>query len=190
MSSICPPLETERLILREFAESDWQAVHTYASDPAVVRYLPFGPNTEEDTKNFLQAEVKMRRKKLRQHFAFAVTLKANKQVIGSCRISITNPDKREASIGFCLAKEFWGKGYATELGSKLLEFGFKQLNLHRIFAICDPQNKASMRVLIKICMRQEGYLREYELIKGQWRDALLFALLEREMMQIQFLSIA
>jgi RimJ/RimL family protein N-acetyltransferase len=190
MSSIYPPLETERLILREFVESDWQAVHAYASDPVVVHYLPFGPNSEEDTKNFLLTQIKMRRKKFRQHFAFAVTLKSDKQLIGSCRISITNPDKQEASIGFCLAKDFWGQGYATELARKLLEFGFQQLDLHRIFATCDPKNKACMRVLIKIGMRQEGYMREYEFIKGEWRDCVLFAILKREMIHIQLLSIA
>jgi RimJ/RimL family protein N-acetyltransferase len=189
MSSIYPPLETQRLILRDFVESDWQAVHNYASNPEVVRYLPFGPNTEEDTKNFLQTEIKMRRKRPRQHFGFAVTLKSDKQVIGACRISITNPSKEEGSIGYCLAKEFWGQGYATETARKLLDFGFKQLSLHRIFAFCDPKNTRSMRVLVKIGMRQEGYLREYEWIKGKWQDSLLYAILDREMMQIQFLSI-
>lgn len=51
------PLETQRLILRDFVESDWQAVHQYASDREVVRYLTFGPNSEEDTENFLQKEI-------------------------------------------------------------------------------------------------------------------------------------
>ncbi len=53
------PLETQRLILRDFVESDWSEVHKYASDAEVVRYLTFGPNTEEDTKNFLQREISL-----------------------------------------------------------------------------------------------------------------------------------
>mgnify|MGYP005840995677 CR=1 FL=1 len=188
MSSIHPLLETQRLILRDFVESDLPAVHAYAADLEVVRYLPFGPNSEEETQNYLHTEIKMRRKKIREHFAFAIALKADKQVIGSCRISITDRTKQEGSIGYCLAREFWGQGYATEVAQKLLEFGFKQLSLHRIFALCHPKNKASMRVLIKIGMRQEGYLREYEWSKGEWQDRLLFAMLDREMMQMQFLS--
>lgn len=51
------PLETERLILRDFVESDWPTVHQYASDREVVRYLTFGLNSKEDTKNFLQREI-------------------------------------------------------------------------------------------------------------------------------------
>ncbi|MEC4819350.1 MAG: GNAT family protein [Scytonema sp. PMC 1069.18] len=179
------PIETQRLILRDFTESDWQGVHLYASDPEVVRYLPFGPNTEEETKNFLQTEIKAHRKRHRQHFALAVTLKENKQVIGACRLSISNPNKRESSIGFALARQFWGQGYATETAAKLLEFGFQQLNLHRIFALSDPQNHHSMRVLVKIGMRQEGYLREYEWIRGEWRDVLLYAIVDREWIQMQ-----
>lgn len=187
--SINLPLETPRLILRDFVESDWQEVHKYASNPEVVCYLPFGPNTEEDTKNYLQTEMKAHRKRHRQHFALAVTSRADKQVMGACRITVTNPDKNEASIGFCLAKEFWGQGYATEAVRKLLEFGFQKLNLHRIFAVCDSHNHLSMRVLIKTGMRQEGYLREYEWIKGEWRDMILFAIVDREWIQMQIRNV-
>jgi len=187
--SINLQLETERLILRDLIKSDWQGLHRYAADPEVVRYLPFGPNSEEDTKIFLQREIKLQRQQTRQHFVLAVTLKDDKQVIGACRLSVTNPDKQEGSIGYCLAKKFWGQGYATEAVAKLLNFGFQQLNLHRIFATCDPKNNVSMRVLVKIGMRQEGYLREYEWVKGEWRDALLYAILEREWIQMQIRNI-
>ncbi|KYC42220.1 GCN5 family acetyltransferase [Scytonema hofmannii PCC 7110] len=187
--SIHLPQETPRLILRDFVESDWQGVHSYASDPEVVRYLPFGPNTKEDTKNYIQTEIKAHRKRNRQHFALAITLKEDKQFIGACRISITEPNKSEGSIGFSFAKQFWGQGYATEAGEKLLEFGFQQLKLHRIFAICDSHNHLSARVLVKIGMRQEGYLREYEWMRGEWRDVLLYAILEKDWIQMQIRNI-
>ncbi|NMG07603.1 GNAT family N-acetyltransferase [Brasilonema sp. UFV-L1] len=183
------PLQTQRLILRDFTKSDWQGVHSYACDPEVVRYEPFGPNSEEDTKSFLQRQIKLQRQQPREHFGLAVTLKDNKQFIGSCSISITNQDQREASIGYDFAKEFWGQGYATEAARKLLHFGFQQLNLHRIFATSDPKNILSMRILVKIGMRQEGYLREYEWVKGEWRDRLLYAILEREWIQMQIRNV-
>jgi [ribosomal protein S5]-alanine N-acetyltransferase len=179
------PLETQRLILRDLIKSDLQGVHSYASDLEVVRHLPFGPNSEEETKNYLQRELKLQRQQPRHHFALAVTLKDNKQFIGACRLSVTNTEKQEGSLGYCLAKEFWGQGYATEAVGKLINFGFQQLNLHRIFAICEPKNVVSMRVLVKSGMRQEGYLREYEWVKGEWRDMLLYAMLEREWIQRQ-----
>lgn len=51
------PLHTERLVLRDFEEADWEAVHCYASDPEVVRYMSWGPNTEEDTRGFIQRKL-------------------------------------------------------------------------------------------------------------------------------------
>ncbi|MDZ8183885.1 MAG: GNAT family protein [Nostoc sp. ChiSLP02] len=177
------PLQTERLILRDFVESDWLAVHEYAGDAEVVRYLTFGPNSEADTRNFLQREISLQRQETRQHFALAVTLKAQKQLIGICRISTLDTVNKTASIGYCLAKQFWGQGYATEAVREIICFGFQELGLHRIFATCHPANIASARVMQKVGMQQEGYLREHHCIKGEWRDSWLYAILEREWRQ-------
>ncbi|MEH1889224.1 MAG: GNAT family N-acetyltransferase [Nostoc sp.] len=115
-------------------ESDWQAVHKYASDHEVVRYLTFGPNSEEDTKNFLQKEISLQGEEPRQHFALAVTLKAQKQLIGICRIFTLDTGNKIGSIGYCFSKEFCGQGYATEAVKVVVSFGFQELALHRIFA--------------------------------------------------------
>ncbi|MEH1870439.1 GNAT family N-acetyltransferase [Nostoc sp.] len=106
------PLETQRLILRDFVESDWPEVHEYASDREVVRYLTFGLNTEEDTKNFLQREISLQGKEPRQHFPLAVTLKDQKHLIGICRISVKDTANKIDSIGYCFTKQFWGQGCA------------------------------------------------------------------------------
>ncbi|MBW4596397.1 MAG: GNAT family N-acetyltransferase [Brasilonema angustatum HA4187-MV1] len=185
MMNINLPLETQRLILRDLTKSDWQGIHNYACDPEVVHYLPFGPNSEEDTKLFLQTQIKLQRQQPRRHFTLAITLKDDKQFIGTCRLSITNPDKLEGSIGYSLDKQYWGQGYATEAAGKVLHFGFQQLNMHRIFATSNPRNTLSMRILVKIGMRQEGYLREYEWVKGEWQDSLLYAIVDREWIQMQ-----
>ena len=69
----------------------------------------------------------------RHHYTLAITLKTGKKLIGSCGTHASNPDNREGWIGYCLNKQFWGKGYATETAKALVEFGFKKL-LHRAFA--------------------------------------------------------
>jgi RimJ/RimL family protein N-acetyltransferase len=83
-------------------------------------------------------------------------------------------------LGYCFARSAWGHGYATESGRTVLEFGFKSLRLHRIWACCDPDNAGSVRVLEKLGMRKEGHLRQDCQIRGEWRDNLLFAILEEE----------
>jgi RimJ/RimL family protein N-acetyltransferase len=71
-------------------------------------------------------------------------------------------------------------GYATEVSKLLIEFGFETLNLHRIFATCDPRNVGSYKVLEKIGMTKEGRIREDLLLKDGWRDSLLYSILEQE----------
>jgi RimJ/RimL family protein N-acetyltransferase len=173
-------IHTKRLKLRDFEKEDWKAVHDYASDPEVVRYVDFGPNTEEESKNFVQRALAQQKEQPRNSFSLAIVLEAENALIGGCGIYVSNPSNREGYIGYVLNRNFWRRGYATETAQELLEFGFNQLKLHRIFATCDAENVASARVLEKIGMQQEGHFRENGWVKGRWRDSLLCAILDHE----------
>lgn len=173
-------LTTERLILRDFKMTDWQRVHRYASDPEVVKFMEWGPNTVNESKDFVRMTIMLRKDNPRRHFDLAVVTKSENCLVGGCGIYVTSPYNREAFIGYCLSRDSWGKGYATEAAKRLLSFGFTQLKLHRIFATCDPHNLASARVLEKCGMQFEGQLRENKLIGKKWRDSLLYAILEHE----------
>jgi RimJ/RimL family protein N-acetyltransferase len=171
---------TKRLILRDFEEADWEAVHSYGSDLEVVRYMDWGPNTEEDTQKFIQRAIASQKEQPRRIYTLAIVLKPKNKLIGGCGIYVSNPENREGWIGYCLNRNFWGQGYATETAKALLKFGFGQLNLHRIFATCDPANIASAHVLEKIGMQREGHFREHKWAKGKWRGSLLYAILDYE----------
>jgi RimJ/RimL family protein N-acetyltransferase len=173
-------VRTERLALRDLKESDWEAVHSYASDPEVVRYMDWGPNTKEDTENFIQRAIANQREQPRRNYTLAIVLKVEDTLIGGCGIHVSNPDNREGWLGYCLNRHFWRRGYATETARGLLEFGFTLLNLHRIFATCDPANIASARVLEKIGMQREGHLKQHKWAKGAWRDSFLYAILDHD----------
>jgi len=173
-------IKTNRLLLRELRKSDWQAIHEYASDPDVVRYMDWGPNTIEQTKEFIEAATRDKHEKPRRIFTLAIVLKDEKTVIGSCGIHISSPENREGWLGYCLNRECWKMGYGTEASTGLVDFGFHELGLHRIFATCAPENIASSRVLEKSGMKKEGHLREHKWSKGEWRDSYLFAVLEKD----------
>ncbi len=173
-------LTTDRLLLRDFDELDWQALHEYACDPEVVRHMEWGPNTEEESRDFIRWAIAYQKEQRRRNYELAVVLKTEDRLIGGCGIHVSEPDSREGFIGYCFNRLFWGQGYATEAARALLEFGFNQLGLHRIFATCDPENIASAHVLEKIGMQREGHLREHKWAKGKWRDSLLYAVLEQE----------
>ena len=173
-------LRTKRLLLREFKEKDWEAVHVYASDAEVVKYLPWGPNTEEETKEFIHRAIKYQEERPRLHFELAAVLKADDSLIGGCDLNISSPVDRCGSIGYCLNRIYWSAGLGTEAVEALILYGFEQLGLHRIWATCDPENLASIRVLEKAGMKREGQLRENAWMRGKWRDSLIYAVLDRE----------
>jgi RimJ/RimL family protein N-acetyltransferase len=173
-------IQSQRLLLREFKEVDWQAVHRYASDPEVVRFMDWGPNTENETKAFVSRSISSQKEKPRRKYTLAITLKGDNKIIGSCGICVVSSENKEGWIGYCLSRQLWRNGYATEAAKALLGFGFQGLGLHRIFATVDPANLASINVLEKIGMQLEGHLREHKWVKGKWRDSLLYAILESE----------
>ena len=171
---------TERLLLRDLRSSDREAVHKYSSDPDVVQYMDWGPNTDKDDKEFLERTITAQKENHRRNFTLVIIMKDTRRLIGSCGIHESNPADREGWIGYCLNRRYWHQGFGTETAKALLEFGFNHLRFHRIFATCIPANTASAHVLEKTGMRLEGHLRQHRLVKGEWRDSLLYAILDEE----------
>jgi RimJ/RimL family protein N-acetyltransferase len=168
---------TPRLLLREFHAADHQAVHEYAADPAVTRFMDWGPNTPAETVGFLAAVRAEAADVPRSAYSLAIVVRTSSELIGSVRIAETSRVHRRGEMGYVLAQSHWGQGYATEAAAAALRFGFADLGLHRICATCDPDNVASARVLTKVGMRLEGHLHEHLFIRGEWRDRLTFAAL-------------
>lgn len=173
-------LSTPRLRLRDYAPSDREAIHRVTSDPIVVEHLQFGPNTFEDTEVFLRRTMESARADPRRTFEIAVTDAASREVIGGIRLGSQSEQHRDASLGYILRRDLWGRGIITEAARALVAYGFEELALHRIWAICDVRNVGSQRVLEKLGMRREAHLREHLWVRGEWRDSYLYAVLEHE----------
>lgn len=173
-------LTTERLLLRDFIKSDWQTVLTYQQDPLYLRYNEWTSRTADEVRQFIQMFLDQQNQVPRLKFQFAITLKPGGQLIGNCGVRRDSPEAREGDIGYELDPRFWGQGYATEAARAVLQFGFTQMNLHRITAWCVADNVGSARVLEKLGMRQEGRLRDHQYFKGRWWDTLSYAILYDE----------
>lgn len=172
-----PVLETGRLLLRELSLDDFEAVHAYGSDPEVVEYVPWGPNTEQVTRDFLERNVRKAAADPRQDFVYAVVPKDEGRLVGSVGIYC---DGHQAMLGYAFGREVWGRGYATDAARAMLGMAFDVLHLQRVWASCDPDNTASARVLQKCGMTLEGRLREDNDIRGRLRDSLVWGILVRE----------
>lgn len=170
-------LVSDRLVLREFVDADEASVHAYASDPVVSQFMDWGPNSIEDTRAFIDQAIAQAREPTRRVFALAVVDARSQAVIGSAALSVTDIENRCGEIGYVLHQDFWSKGLATEAAQALLQFGFDRLHLRRISATCHPDNHASSRVLDKAGLSFEGCLPCHALVRGVWRDSLLYAVI-------------
>lgn len=173
-------LETERLILREFEECDWEAVLAYQSDPLYLRYYSWSDRSPGNVRAFVNMFLDWQKEQPRTKFQLAVVPKDVNHLIGNCGIRINHTKLREANIGYELDSRFWGMGYATEAAMSILRFGFDELGMHRVFANTLAVNKGSARVLEKLGMRLEARELEKECIKGRWHDSLTYAMLDHE----------
>ncbi len=173
-------LVTKRLILREFIENDWQAVLAYQRDSRYLQFYEWTERSEDDVRAFVRRFIEQQEELPRTKFQLAITLKTDGALIGNCGIRRNKPGDRVAEIGYELAPKHWKQGYATEAAHAIIAFGFEQLGLHRIEALCHAENAASAHVLEKLGMRLEARLHERELIKGHWADTLLYGILDRE----------
>ncbi len=173
-------LHTQRLILREFVSADWPSVLAYQRDPRYLQYYAWTDRAPDDAQRFVQMFLDQQAERPRRKFQFAVTLKTSGQFIGNCGIRQATAGAHEADIGYELAPDQWGHGYATEAARAVVHFGFAELKVHRVWACCVADNTASAHVLEKLGLKLEGRLREKEYYKGRWWDTLIYGLLENE----------
>ena len=146
-------LTTPRLILRKFTAADFDAVHAYASRADNTTFMLWEPNSEEQTRAFIELAIAKADENPCVNFQYAAILKDSGKLIGACNIAASGD---EAEIGWILHRDYWNLGLGSEMGKALLAFGFDDLKLRRICAHCDAENIGSYRVMEKIGMRREG----------------------------------
>ena len=172
------PLEltTRRLLLRPLRADDAPGMYAIYSDPQTMRFW------SAQVIGDLEAAASMVGDDLRLQLdgsaAFwAVVLPQTGRVIGKFSLFYINPENQRAEIGYVLNRQFWGKGYGTELLGAMIETAFDTYQLHRLEADIDPDNAASLALLRKFGFREEGRFRERWLMGEEWRDSIMMALL-------------
>jgi len=166
-------METTRLILREYTQDDLESIHQYSGDPEVLRYMLWGPNSRNDTLEFIEMCINESTEKPRRIYNFAIQLKETGELIGGISLSLHHD---EGEIGWILNKRFWRQSYGTEAAQAMIRFGFESLNLNTITATCDAENTGSYRIMIKCGMTQTAFQVETRLSSyfGSMRDQRVF----------------
>ena len=166
-----------RVTLREFRSEDLDASMAVVGDPAVTRTLSFDPRGRPDQAQRLAQDIARAATEPRPDYYLAVADQTD-TLIGFVRIGLGRDASGE--LGYAIRRKDWGKGYATEATSLMLDFGFDTLRLHRVQAACGPDNRASQRLLARLGFVPEGRIRDHVFTNGAWRDSLLYSILDHE----------
>jgi [ribosomal protein S5]-alanine N-acetyltransferase len=175
-----PNLETERLLLRPLTPEDAPALARLAGRREIADTtisIPH-PYSEEQARQWITGAAGLFAKG--EAAVFGMQLKGAGNLVGGIGLRDIDPEHSLAEMGFWVAVEWWGHGYATEAVRAVVGFGFRELGLNRIYAHHMVRNPASGRVLAKIGMKPEGLLRQRVRKWGVFEDVALMALLREE----------
>lgn len=169
-------LLTRRLCLRELRIEDIATLVAYTLD---ARYQRFEPPLQPAAWREI---VNWQREQPREHYYLALARhEAPDAPLGCIYLSVRSWADQQAEIGYMLGVEYWNQGYMTEAARALIDFGFNELKMHRIYAAnIIAQNIGSRRVALKCGMRLEARFRESIYYQGRWWDGLTYAILADE----------
>lgn len=172
--------ETPRLDVRRFCPADVDAFVAYRADPEVARYQSWSDYTLDLGAALLEDMQHGEPGVPGEWYQFALEDRSTGMLVGDLALKVDEHEHRAAEVGFTLALEQQGRGYATEALRALVGFAFETYVLHRIFAVTDTLNGPANALLERVGMRREGHFVENIYFKGSWGSEFLFAVLDRE----------
>lgn len=169
------------MTLRAYEMDDFEAFHDLYSRDDVCRYLPWEPMDIDRARVKLEQRVTQTRIEADGDPLVLAAVDTEKgSMVGEFMLRLQSSHSRQGEIGWIIHPDAQGRGLATEGATEMLRLGFDELGLHRIVAGCDPRNVASLRVMERLGMRREARFVEAELVKGEWIDDVICAILETE----------
>lgn len=166
-------IETNRLILRNFEETDYEDVYEFLSQRKEDEFEAYPDITYENGREHLAYRV-------HNDEFIAIQLKTSGKIIGN--VYFGNRDFKAKELGYIVNKNYQRQGYAAEAISAVLKAGF-QSGIHRVFAECDPRNECSWKLLESMKFSREAFFKQNIYFKKDtqgnpiWQDTYVYALL-------------
>lgn len=174
-------LKGEKVILRPVRRSDIQYFLKWFNDPEVIQYLGlYLPMTEMSEDKYIEELGTTRARSDVSFVIEAINDNATKP-IGDIGLHAINNKDHNALFGIAIGeKDYWSKGYGTEAAQLSIQYGFEQLNLHRINSSAFAFNERSIRLHLKVGFKEEGRQREGIFKNGKYHDLVGFGILRNE----------
>jgi ribosomal-protein-alanine N-acetyltransferase len=175
-----PIIETPRLLLRQIAPNDAEALFATFSDPAIMEFYGDPPHRSiEDSRDLIQRQQEWYTR--REGIRWGITLTgASDTVIGSCGFFLFDEEFRRAEMGYELAQGYWRQGIMREALGAIITYAFTNSDLHRIEAVVNGANEPSKALLLALGFTLEGTLRQRFYFASRYWDDLYFGLLKDE----------
>ena len=171
-------LETHNLILRDFSIDDLGGYIAFTQDEKYQRYYDEVDCSVEKSMQLVDAFIDQSLECPRTKYQLAITKKAKQEIIGTCGLRLESGG--QASIGCGVAREYHSSGVAVEAMSALINFGFHELEVLRIYAQTIEDNKPAIKLCQKMGMRAQEKLIKHRYFKDQWWNTIIFSLLKNE----------
>jgi ribosomal-protein-alanine N-acetyltransferase len=178
-----PILETERLLLRPLTPDDAATVARLAGSREIAHTtisIPH-PYSEDQAREWIGAHTGQ--SATGKEIVFGVVTREDVQLIGAVGLREIDTEHSQAELGFWIAVQAWGKGYATEATRQVIRYAFEELKPNRVYAHHMVRNPASGKVLEKLGMKREGLLRQRVRKWGVFEDVVLMAILHDDWRQ-------
>lgn len=174
-----PTIETDRLILRQLTIRDSGDLYEVFSEEDVMRFygmhtIDVPPQAEQMVQFFRTGFEEGR------SIRWAIELKSEGKVIGTCGYHNMNEVHRRAEVGYELNKKYWRNGYVTEALRAIFYYGFQNLNLNRVEGQVYVANRASQKCLEKLGFVKEGVARQVAFFRDKFEDLVVYSLLKEE----------
>lgn len=174
-----PTIESDRLVLRPLNHGDAKELFAIFSDPVVMRYWNTPPWASlDDARNFISSSLDAMTRQ--ESITLGIILKTTGELIGKCMLFSYAKESKRAEIGFAIGPSHWKRGYVSEAGQALLEYGFEELGLRRVEADIDPDNVSSGKALERLGFVREGLLRQRWEVNGVVSDSAIYGILAED----------
>lgn len=171
---VFPHIDLGEIEMRQIVPEDVEYFYTYITNDDVKKFL-----SESDIPKTLEQAGKElmywgRLFNIRSSIYWAIGLKSNGRIIGTGGFNYWNREQRRAEISYDMARDYWGKGYATAVVKSMIDFAFSNMNIKRIQATVAIHNIASIRVLEKAGFTKEGLMSNYGVLGGESKDFYMY----------------
>ncbi|MEP6616093.1 MAG: GNAT family N-acetyltransferase [Ginsengibacter sp.] len=171
-----PVINTMRLLLRQMNLNDIDQIFLLRSDPRVLHYLGRAPESSRETaKKYLHDIRELENNG--EAITWGITVEKSNKVVGTICYWHLQPLHQRAEIGYALHPDHQGKGYMEEAMKAVLDYGFNTLHFHSIEADVDPNNLASIKLLLRNRFVKEAHFRENYFYNGNFFDTAVYTLL-------------